>query len=80
MTTAIAKVFKSGNSQAVRLPKAFRLSSKTVKLVKTPGGFSVRDPSALARRMRAFAALGGSCPDFPAIPSNPTPNIRRDWE
>jgi len=80
MTTAIAKVFKSGNSQAVRLPKAFRLSSKTVKLVKTPDGFSVRAPSALARRMRAFAALAGSCPDFPAIPSNPASNIRRDWE
>ena len=80
MTTAIAKVFKSGNSQALRLPKAFRLSSKTVRLVKTPDGFAVRDEAALARRIRAFVALAGSCPDFPEIPANLGPNIRRHWE
>ncbi len=27
-----AKVFQSGNSQAIRLPKEFRISSKTVNL------------------------------------------------
>ena len=80
MKAVIAKVFKSGNSQAVRLPKAFRLSSKTVKLVKTPDGFSVKDEAASARRSRAFAALAGSCPGFPEIPANGAPNIRRDWE
>ena len=80
MTTATAKVFKSGNSQAVRLPKAFRLSSKTVMLVKTTDGFTVSDPAAHARRLKAFLALAGSCPDFPEIPSNAAPNIRRDWE
>ncbi len=29
---ATAKVFKSGNSQAVRLPKAFRVKSKEVRV------------------------------------------------
>jgi len=80
MTTATAKVFKSGNSQAVRLPKAFRLSSKTVTLVKTTDGFTVSDPTAHARRLKAFLALAGSCPDFPEIPANDAPNFRRDWE
>ena len=80
MKTAIAKVFKSGNSQAVRLPKAFRLSSKTVKLTKTSDGFSVKDEAASSRRARAFAALAGSCPDFPEIHANPGANIPRDWE
>jgi virulence-associated protein VagC len=80
MKTANARVFMSGNSQAVRLPKAFRLTSKTVCLVKTPDGFSVSDPSAHARRLRAFKALAGSCPDFPEIPANPAPNIPRIWE
>ena len=80
MTTATAKVFKSGNSQALRLPKAFRLSSKTVKLVKTADGFAVKDESACARRARAFATLAGSCPRFPALPANPAANIPRDWE
>ena len=31
---AIARVFKSGNSQAVRLPKEFRLSGKEVEVFR----------------------------------------------
>jgi antitoxin VapB len=31
-TTATTKVFKSGNSQAVRMPKAFRFNSKEVHI------------------------------------------------
>ena len=80
MTTATAKVFQSGNSQAVRLPKAFRLASKTVRLIKTPDGFLVRDEAALTRRAKAFAALAGSCPDFPEIPANSAANAKRAWE
>jgi len=80
MTTATAKVFKSGNSQAVRLPKAFRISSDTVKLIKMPDGFFVKDEKAHTRRLKAFAALAGSCPGFPEIPANSAPNIKRDWE
>lgn len=80
MTTATAKVFKSGNSQALRLPKAFRVSSETVKLTKTPDGFLVSDEKAHARRLKAFTALAGSCPDFPEIPANEAPNIIRGWE
>ena len=80
MIIATAKVFKSGNSQALRLPKAFRLSSGTVQLTKRPDGFLVRDEKAHARRLRAFMALAGSCPDFPVITANKASNIRRDWE
>ena len=80
MKTATAKVFQSGNSQALRLPKAFRLSSKTVKLVQTSDGFSVKDEAASARRAKAFAALAGSCPDFPDVPANLSRAIKRDWE
>lgn len=80
MTIATAKVFKSGHSQAVRIPKAFRVSSNTVKLIKMPDGFVVKDELAQARRSKAFAALAGSCPDFPEIPANMAPNIKRVWE
>ncbi len=80
MSIANAKVFQSGNSQALRLPKAFRLKSASVRLVKTPDGFSVHDDDAHGRRVRAFAALAGSCPDFPEVLPNQAPNIRRDWE
>jgi antitoxin VapB len=41
-----AKVFKNGRSQAIRLPKEFRVSAGEVYLKKTPEGFLVisRDP------------------------------------
>lgn len=41
-----AKVFQSGRSQAIRLPKEFRVDATEVYLKKTPEGFLVisRDP------------------------------------
>jgi antitoxin VapB len=41
-----AKVFQTGRSQAIRLPKQFRVNSGEVYLKKTPDGFLViaRDP------------------------------------
>ena len=42
----LAKVFQNGRSQAIRLPKEFRVNSTEVYLKKTPEGFLVipRDP------------------------------------
>jgi len=41
-----AKVFQNGRSQAIRLPKEFRVEGSEVYLKKTPEGFLVitRDP------------------------------------
>ncbi len=41
-----AKVFMNGRSQAIRLPKEFRVATNEVFLKKTPEGFVVveRDP------------------------------------
>jgi antitoxin VapB len=41
-----AKVFQNGRSQAIRLPKEFRVESAEVFLKRTPQGFLVipRDP------------------------------------
>lgn len=75
-----ARVFQSGNSQAIRLPKAFRVTSATVTLEKTAQGLLLRDDEGLARRVRAFAKLAGSCPDFPTIEPNAASNVKRDWE
>jgi len=43
---AIAKVFTTGRSQAIRLPKEFRVHADEVYLKRTPEGFLViaRDP------------------------------------
>jgi antitoxin VapB len=47
----IAKVFQNGRSQAIRLPKEFRVPGAEVHLKKTPEGFLVitRDPWELFR-------------------------------
>ena len=44
-----AKVFQNGRSQAIRLPKEFRVETDEVYLKKTPEGFLVitRDPWAV---------------------------------
>lgn len=69
MATITAKVFKSGNSQAIRLPKALRLRTPTVRIEKTGRGLLILDPKAEMQRVKALAKLYGSCPDFPAIES-----------
>lgn len=67
MQTVTAKVFKSGNSQAIRLPKAWRLTTTTVQIEKTGRGLLILDPKAEAKRVRALAKLFGSCPELPAV-------------
>lgn len=44
--TAVAKVFKNGRSQAVRLPKEFRVKGTEVYVRHTPEGILIteRDP------------------------------------
>jgi antitoxin VapB len=46
MIMAVAKVFKTGRSQAIRLPKEFRVDADTVHLKRTDEGFLVitKDP------------------------------------
>lgn len=72
------QVFQSGNSQAVRLPRPFRLRSKTVKIERVPQGLLISDPDDLARRTSLFSELAGSCPDFPSIEVNEAPNADRE--
>ena len=44
MPSISAKVFKSGNSQAIRLPKALRLNARTVLIEKTARGLFILIP------------------------------------
>jgi antitoxin VapB len=43
---AVAKVFRTGRSQAIRLPKEFRVDADEVRLKRTAEGFLVitKDP------------------------------------
>jgi antitoxin VapB len=59
----IAKVFKSGNSQAIRLPKEFRLEVKQVELIRQGDDIVIRKPKKRTL-MEAFNALRSMPEDF----------------
>ena len=62
---ATAKVFKSGNSQAVRLPKQFRLKSKEVEIFRRADEIVLREKT--GTMSRAFDLLAG-LPDDVDLP------------
>lgn len=61
----IARVFRSGNSQAVRLPKQFRLKSKEVEIFRRGDEIVLRERK--GGMVRAFELLAG-LPDDLEIP------------
>ena len=53
-----ARVFRSGNSQAVRLPKQFRLKSREVEIFRRGNEIVLREPEGnLTRAFELLAAL-----------------------
>jgi virulence-associated protein VagC len=60
-----AKVFKSGNSTAIRLPRSLKLKAKAYIIEPHGSGFMLTDPAYEAKRLKALIALRGSAPDFP---------------
>jgi len=59
---ATARVFQSGNSQAVRLPKEFRLNSKQVEIFRRGDEIVLRETP--PDMTRAFELLAGLPDDF----------------
>lgn len=57
-----AKVFRSGNSQAVRLPKQFRLKSKEVEIFRRGNELVLREKT--GNLLRAFDLLASLPDDF----------------
>lgn len=53
-----AKVFRSGNSQAVRIPKEFQLEAEEVEIVKKGASLVLRP------KRKSWAALIGSLEKF----------------
>jgi antitoxin VapB len=56
---ALAKVFQSGNSQAIRLPKEFRLQVKEVELVQHGEDILIREaaPRSFASALEQWATM-----------------------
>ncbi len=62
--TSRAKLFKSGGSQAVRLPKEFRFEGQKDVLIYRQGGRVVLE-APRKRWSRRFLQLAGTAADFP---------------
>ena len=58
----ITKVFRSGNSQAVRIPKRFRFRSQQVEILKRGKDVVLRERQ--VNLSAAFELLSGLSPDF----------------
>ena len=61
---AMARVFMSGNSQAVRLPKAFRVQSSELEILRRGNEIVLREPA--TGLGRAFELLASLPDDFHA--------------
>ncbi|MBC8008824.1 MAG: AbrB/MazE/SpoVT family DNA-binding domain-containing protein [Burkholderiales bacterium] len=78
-TSKTAKLFTTGGSQAIRLPKEFRFPGATVNIRRTKAGVLITPAEDdLEERRRRLLALAGSCPDFPDIERDTTPDLPRD--
>ncbi|MGB9500102.1 MAG: antitoxin [Dissulfuribacterales bacterium] len=69
----VAKLFKNGRSQAVRLPKAFRFKGNAVK-IKKDGNKVILEPMVKMQWPDGFWKIFASDPDFEVprpLPSKP---------
>jgi len=65
-----AKLFTSGGSQAVRLPKAYRFERQREVLISRKGQQVILEPTR-HRWSTAFLELAGAAPDFPLPEESP---------
>lgn len=82
-TRAQTTVFKSGNSQAVRIPAAFRFESGSVIIERVPEGLLLRPVEEnfgdVIARLREFQEAhgidGGLIDEIEDLPIDPVPEI-----
>jgi len=72
-----AKLFKNGRSQAVRLPKEFRLEGEEVYIKQTGNVVQLIPMSGSWETL--FASLDKFSPDFMEERSQPQPEAREDF-
>ncbi len=73
----MAKVFKSGNSQAVRLPKEFQFHSKEVEIYRRGDNIVLHEKPKTLKK--AFELLAGMPIDFFSDGRQDTPPQERDF-
>ena len=73
MATLTTRIFKNGNSQAVRIPQEFRLDVSQVEISQNANGDLVIHPLPINRGMALLAILNGFDDDFVS-------QIERDYQ
>ena len=75
----MTKIFQSGNSQALRIPKEFQFDCDEVQIFERNGELIVRKPpNNLARAFKLFSQLSEDLPeDFER--SDLPPQVREDF-
>lgn len=66
MATVSSRVFMNGNSQAVRIPREFRLNATRVEILRTPEGDLLVHPLPASRGEALLEAISGFDDDFVA--------------
>jgi antitoxin VapB len=74
-----AKVFKSGNSVALRLPKALGVEEGVEMLVREEGGKYTFEPAPRAKRKIDLTGIAGSMPWLKPLPREDFDDRPRDW-
>lgn len=64
MSPLTTRIFKNGNSQAVRIPQEFRLDVTQVEISRNPNGDLVIHPLPIDRGAALLAALNAFDEDF----------------
>ncbi len=64
MTTLTTRIFKNGNSQAVRIPQEFRLDINEVEISRSANGDLIIHPIPLDRGAALMTALNGFDNEF----------------
>ncbi|MGZ0080216.1 antitoxin [Methylomonas sp. YC3] len=64
MTTLTTRIFKNGNSQAVRIPQEFRLDVSEVEISRNANGDLIIHPLPLDRGAALMAALNAFDDEF----------------
>jgi antitoxin VapB len=64
MATLTTRIFKNGNSQAVRIPQAFRIDTAEVEISQTANGDLIIHPIPIDRGAALLVALNAFDEDF----------------
>jgi antitoxin VapB len=77
--SATAKLFQHGGSQAVRLPREFRLPGSEVRVSRTDRGVLLEPMDGdFETRRQVFISLAGLCPGLEEVPPHVVPDLPRD--